>query len=96
MEKLEKKQIIQYLVENNTIQFNILKAIEECQELGLILTQYLTKPHKVLEDNITDEIGDVIVRIKVLKQMFPKGKIKKRVNDKLLMIYNDKKDKSKL
>lgn len=96
MEKLEKKQIIQYLVASNTTQFNILKAIEECQELGLILTQYLTKPHKVTEDDITDEIGDVIIRLKILKEIFPKGKIKKRVNDKLILIYNDKKNKSLL
>lgn len=85
-----KEKIIQYLVENNTREFNILKTIEECNELALILTQSLTKPHKVTEDHIIEEIGDVKIRLKILSKLYSKYKIKDRVNSKLAAIYKIK------
>ncbi len=76
-------EIIQYLADNNGRQYNLHKASEECQELGLVLNQYLLKPQKVEEQEIIDEIGDVIIRLEILKKMFSMDKINERVNYKL-------------
>lgn len=76
-------QIINHLVENNGEQYNLHKASEEMQELGLVLNQYLLKPKKVKQQEIIDEIGDVIIRLEVLKRMFPIDKIEARVEEKL-------------
>lgn len=80
---LKKNQIIEKLSVHNTKNYNLLKASEECQELALILLQKLTKPARVNDQQIINEIGDVIVRIKVLKRFYSKKKINQRVNDKL-------------
>jgi hypothetical protein len=77
------EEIIHHLFENNGKEYNLHKASEECQELGLVLNQYLLKPTKVDEQEIIDEIGDVIIRLEILKKMFPKDKIEERVAYKL-------------
>lgn len=79
----EVKSIIDTLVERNGYQYNLHKASEELQELSLILTQKLLKPKKVDEQGIIDEIGDVIIRIEILKKIFNKEKIEDRVAYKL-------------
>ena len=80
---MNQEQIIQYLFEKNGKRYNLHKASEECQELGLVLNQYLLKPTKVDEQEIIDEMGDVIIRLEVLKKMFPEDKINERVAYKL-------------
>lgn len=80
---LKQKQIIEHLVVHNTKSYNLLKASEECQELGLVLSQKVLKPTKVNDQEIIDEIGDVIIRLRVLKKLYSKSKITKRINDKL-------------
>lgn len=77
------EEIIQHLATNNGERYNLHKASEECQELGLVLNQYLLKPTKVDPQEIIDEIGDVIIRIEILKKMFPIEKINERVAFKL-------------
>lgn len=79
----EQEKIIQYLFEKNGEKYNLHKASEECQELGLVLNQYLLKPGKVDQQEIIDEIGDVIIRLEILKRMFPMDKIQERINYKL-------------
>lgn len=59
------------------------KASEEFQELALVLNQKLLKPTKVDDQQIIDEIGDCIIRLKILKKMYPKQSIKQRVIFKL-------------
>lgn len=59
------------------------KASEEFQELALVLNQKLLKPTKVNDQEIIDEIGDCIIRLKILKKMYPKQGIKERVIFKL-------------
>lgn len=59
------------------------KASEEFQELALVLNQKLLKPTKVDDQEIIDEIGDCIIRLKILKKMYPKQSIKQRVILKL-------------
>lgn len=80
---MNNKQIIDHLVKENGFEYNLHKASEELQELALVLTQKLTKPLKVDDQEIIDEIGDVIIRLRILKKMYPKDKIKERVNYKL-------------
>lgn len=75
------KQTVKQLAETNTLEYNILKAIEEMSELSTVLSQYLTKGSK-LED-IIDETGDVVFRIKVLTHIFGKDRVNKRVENKL-------------
>lgn len=84
MEILENNEdILNYLYENNGMEYNLHKASEECQELGLVLNQYLLKPTKVEPQEIIDEIGDVIIRLEILKKMFPKVRIDERIRYKL-------------
>ena len=80
---MTREEIIQYLFENNGYKYNLHKASEECQELGLVLNQKLLKPGKVDDQEIIDEIGDVIIRLEILKKMFPADKIEERVDFKL-------------
>lgn len=70
------------LVKHNTYEYNLLKASEELQELSLILLQKINKPQKVKNSAIIDEIGDVDIRLRVLKEMFSKKAVKRRIKDK--------------
>jgi len=88
------EEIIDYLYTNNGVNYNIHKASEECQELGLVLNQWLLKPGKVDRQEIIDEIGDVIIRVEVLKKMFPIEEINKRIDYKLSK-YKEYKDHQK-
>lgn len=90
--KLDKyKSIIVYnhLLNINDKDYTLRKTIEELQELSLILTQRLNKSKELVPDkDIIEEIGDVEIRLKVLKKMFPSKLIKKRINFKLTKFYN--------
>ena len=80
----EKQQkIIDHLVKVNGEQYNMLKASEECQELGLVLLQKTLKPTKVDNQEIIDEIGDVAIRLEILKKMYSEQEIQKRINYKI-------------
>jgi NTP pyrophosphatase (non-canonical NTP hydrolase) len=96
--KKSNEEIIQYLFENNGEQYNLHKASEECQELGLVLNQYILKPTKVDKQEIIDEIGDVMIRLEILKKMFSIEDINKRVDYKLSKYqeYIDHKSYSKI
>ena len=50
------KEIIDILYKENGDSYNMHKASEECQELGLVLNQFLLKPNKVHTQEIIDEI----------------------------------------
>jgi|SRR5581483_5830182 len=63
------QEIVNTLTEMNGERYNIHKASEEAQELGLVLNQYLLKPTKVDKQEIVDEIGDVLIRIQILMNM---------------------------
>lgn len=91
-------EIIEHLVKNNGTAYNMHKAAEECQELGLVLTQKLLKPTKVDDQEIIDEIGDVLIRIEILKRMYSMDKIYERIEKKLSNFkgYIDHKSYSKI
>lgn len=77
------EEVIQHMVENNGFNYNIHKASEEFIELGLVLIQKITKPKKVENKEIIDEIGDCITRLNVLLQLFPKEEIQARIDSKM-------------
>jgi hypothetical protein len=66
----EQLEMIDYLYRNNGRKYNMHKASEEFQELGLVLNQKLLKPTKVDDQEIIDEIGDAIIRLEILKRMY--------------------------
>ena len=80
---MKDKELIKYLVENNDYKYNLLKTAEELQELSLVLTQTALKKEKVDKQEVIDEIGDVIIRLKVIQHFFSRKKVKKRVKFKL-------------
>ena len=77
------KQTINKLAKTNKYEYNLLKAAEELQELSLILTQMVNKPNKVSEKNVTDEIGDVTIRLEILKKLFNNNLINRRIKYKI-------------
>ncbi|HEX8586142.1 MAG TPA: hypothetical protein VF680_17250 [Allosphingosinicella sp.] len=77
------KEIINKLAETNDYTYNLLKAAEELNELSLVLIQLVNKPNKVNLKEVTDEIGDVKIRLKVLEELFSKDDVKARVTYKL-------------
>lgn len=80
---MKDKELIKYLVENNDYKYNLLKTAEELNELSTILLQYVNKDNKIDKQKIIEEIGDSIIRIRVLKKLFNKKKINSRINFKL-------------
>lgn len=76
-------EIIEHLYKKNGDSYNLHKASEELQELSLVLTQRLTKPTKVKDQDIIDEIGDVKIRLAILEKMFDKDLIQERITRKL-------------
>ena len=80
---MKDKELIKYLVENNDYKYNYLKTAEELNELSTILLQYVNKDNKIDKQKIIEEIGDSIIRIKVLKKLFSKKKVKERIKFKL-------------
>lgn len=87
----KQEELIEYIVKNNDRRFNLLKAAEEMQELSLALIQKMTKEDKYDDNKIIDEIGDVEIRLAILKKIFPLEKIEKRVDYKLSK-YQEYKD----
>lgn len=76
---MTQEDLIDFMINNNSFDYNRLKAAEELMELALALQQQVLKPAKVTDKQVTDEIGDVILRIKVLKKLYDISEIKKRI-----------------
>ena len=87
MEQEHKDIVYNHLLNVNDREYTIKKTIEELLELALILQQKLNKPDLVSDEKIIEEIGDVQIRLKVLKQIYPIELIKKRINFKLKKFY---------
>ena len=71
------------LIIHNDLDYNKLKSSEEFQELGLALTQQLTKPNKTRDQEVIDEIGDCIIRLAVLIKIYDADLINKRIDHKI-------------
>jgi hypothetical protein len=89
----EQNHIIKKLLQDNSYDYNKLKASEEFQELALILTQSTIRKTRIEDQAIIDEIGDCIIRLEILKQMFDINEIQKRIDFKLRIFkqYQDSK-----
>lgn len=55
----------------NKPQYNLQKLAEESSELGLVCLQKHMKPTKVKDVEVTDEIGDVLLRIRLYLEQRP-------------------------
>ena len=86
----EQINLVTKLKESNTTKKNLLKAVEEFQELSLILTQRINKGKFIKDFKIIEEIGDCEIRLEVLKQLFNRKKISKRIDNKLKRIVVNK------
>ena len=67
---------------------DILKCVEELNELASVLIKQHNKPRKDYHDHIIEEIGDVIHRVDNLYNYYDKDKVQKRID------YKKDKDKS--
>jgi len=83
MQENKKNAVYNYLLTKNEKGYNLTKTAEELQELALILIQKNNKPEQVKDSEIIEEIGDVIIRLKVLIKQYPKKSIEDRINYKL-------------
>lgn len=81
MTKEEKQEVYNYMITKNESIYNTLKAIEELNELSLILTQSLSKGCD--ESKIIEEIGDVKFRLKVIEARYSPELIQERIDYKL-------------
>jgi hypothetical protein len=90
---MKNKDLLTKIAFHNPYDYNILKAVEELNELSTALAQSFTKPNKLSEQEIIDEIGDVEIRLKILKILFSKRKVDERVQKKLKAYKNYLDDK---
>ena len=82
-ENMTNKEVIQYLALNNDKDYNLLKCAEELSELQTILLQNINKEKDINIQDIIDEIGDCVIRLEVLRLIYDRTLIKKRINYKL-------------
>lgn len=75
--------LIKYLSDNNDYNYNLTKALEELSELSEVLLQRINKGMKVPDKKITDEIGDLYIRLDILANLFGKGEVNNRIAYKL-------------
>lgn len=88
MEYKEVEKKLQKVFESNSTHTNIMKSIEELQELSLILTQYLNK-RDIETDSIEEEIAHVGVRMSFLGSYFDENNIKKHIIKKTKQLYKN-------
>lgn len=81
------KIVNDYLKYGNSKEYTLLKTAEELQELALILIQSVTKDNEIDDQSIIDEIGDVLIRLNVLREFFPEEEIQERIEYKLKKFY---------
>ena len=82
------KIVNDYLKNGNSKEYTLLKTAEELQELALILIQSVTKDNEIDDQDIIDEIGDVLIRINILREFFPEDRIQERIEYKLKNFTN--------
>jgi NTP pyrophosphatase (non-canonical NTP hydrolase) len=87
----KEKIVLNALLKNNNLEFNILKVIEECTELNEVLIKYLTKSeeNKPSLEKIAEELGDAIFRSVVLAEAIPglMELVEKRLDEKTDIMY---------
>lgn len=85
-QKIEISEVTLKLVETNSWDYNIRKAIEELLELAEVLMKKLNKKGGTKEptdQEIIEEVGDVLIRGEILMLMFGEEPVINRVVEKL-------------
>jgi NTP pyrophosphatase (non-canonical NTP hydrolase) len=79
---MTQEELIIHLVNTNANDYNILKCCEEMAELNEKLLKYVTKwpGYKPKVEDIVEEIGDTLVRLKVVTAML---NVDKAVQDRI-------------
>lgn len=78
------EEIINKMVVTNSIEYNIDKAIEELSELiEALMKRKLKGDHGATAQDVIDEIGDVQIRINVLKKLMGPEAVENRIDAKL-------------
>ena|SRR6478609_7765285 len=82
----EENETINRMASTNSWEYNIDKTIEELFELGEVLMKKKLKwggDKEPTDQSIIEEIGDVQIRLEVLRKLFGEWNVDKRVEDKL-------------
>jgi len=80
----ERQEIIGKMVKTNSLEYNIDKTIEELLELAeAMMKRKLKSDHGASAQDIIDEIGDVQIRINVMKEIMGPEAVENRIDAKL-------------
>lgn len=86
---MSKKQLKKFyknsakIAKNNGYEYDVLKAVEELNELATVLIQSLTKKKQDTSEHIHEEFGDVDFRLAILRNHFDPISIKERARVKM-------------
>ena len=83
--------VIDELVKTNSYKYNLQKSVEELLELAEILMKKVNKkggPKEPPDQDVIDEIGDVQIRLEILKEIFGQEAVQARINNKLVQFRN--------
>lgn len=77
--------ILSEIAQKNDPTYNLAKLAEECSELATVCCQMITKPTKVELEELSDELGDVFIRLVMLIESLPEvdEKVGNRVEEKI-------------
>ena len=78
-------RIVDHLTDYNSFEYNLKKAAEETSELSTVLLQTLNKfgsEKQPGDQAIIDEIGDVQLRLDVLKRIYGNAEVNARMDRK--------------
>jgi NTP pyrophosphatase (non-canonical NTP hydrolase) len=78
------RRTIDKMVTKNTPQYNYIKLAEECNELALAIMHKISKPHKDTMVNLIEEVGDVEIRLRVIKKQVGIALVNHRIKAKML------------
>ena len=91
---METKTIEELAVLANTEQFNKLKLLEEIHECGELVVKSMTKPPEQQDkEHLVEELGDLIIRAKILAHMIGKDLVENRIKQKEEMLCEHYKNK---
>lgn len=79
---MEYKELINTLVKTNNSNYNLIKACEELTELQEVLLKKIIKsgsPKEPSDKSIIEEIGDVQIRLDILKKLFGEYEVEERI-----------------
>lgn len=82
---MEYNEVIKHLASSNKYKYNLIKTCEELAELQEVLLKRIVKeggPKSPPNSSIIEEIGDVQIRLDILKEIFGSDKVTERINQK--------------